>query len=127
MSMSNLTLLPLALGLGTSPSPEAMTLGEMQALTLQLVQCWALPILPKGKSDIAVDIDVTVNPDRTVARADIVDQARLTSDAAFRTMAEADLRAIRDPKCSPLGLPPDKYDQWKSMTIHFDPKEMLGQ
>ena len=128
MSVGNLIILPLALGLGTQPaSSNAMTLDEMNILMLQLAQCWPVPQLPKGSHDIAVDIDVTVNPDGTVAQAEVVDQARLASDAVFRTVAESDLKAIRDPKCSPLALPLNKYDQWKSMTIHFDPKEVSGK
>jgi hypothetical protein len=84
-------------------------------------------MVPKDASSAAVQINVTVNKDRTVATAEIVDQARLAADSAFRAEAEVALQSIRSPQCSPLALPPDKYEDWKSMTISFDPKEMLGQ
>jgi len=51
----------------------------------------------------------------------------MASDPAFRAAAMAATRALRNPQCSPLELPPDKYQEWQTMTIHFDPKEMLGQ
>jgi hypothetical protein len=29
--------------------------------------------------------------------------------------------------CSPLeGLPPEKYAQWQTLLLNFDPQEMLG-
>jgi hypothetical protein len=30
-----------------------------------------------------------------------------------------------NPHCSPLKLPPQKYDTWQTFTISFDPKDML--
>jgi hypothetical protein len=35
------------------------------------------------------------------------------------------LRAVKNPRCSPLRLPPDKYNLWNKMTVVFDPKEMF--
>jgi len=128
MSIGSLMVLPLALGLGVqSPSSGVMTPDEMSTLILQLAHCWAIPRLPKGTALPAVDIDVDVNADGTVLLAKVVDQARLAGDAGFRASAEPSLRAIHDPNCSPLALPPGKYEEWKSMTIHFDPKEVFGQ
>jgi len=42
----------------------------------------------------------------------------------FEAAAEAARRALL--KCSPLHLPPDKYDTWKSTTFRFNPSGMLG-
>jgi hypothetical protein len=56
----------------------------------------------------------------------IVDQARLSSDPVFRAAAMSAERALRMPQCTPLALPPDKYDEWQSMTLTFNPKDMLG-
>ena len=74
-----------------------------------------------------VELDVDVGPDRVVTRADIVDRGRAASDPIFRAAAMSASRALRMPQCTPLALPPDKYEEWKSMTLRFDPKEMLGQ
>ena len=75
--------------------------------------------------DLAVEVKVVVNQDRTVASAEIVDKSRYNTDSFFRTMADSAVRAVQSPKCSPLRLPEDKYTLWHNMTIVFDPKEMF--
>jgi hypothetical protein len=128
MSVAALLILPLALGLGaTQGSTSAVTSDEINELISQLAQCWSPPILAKGTVDAAIDIDLTLNRDGTVAQAGVVDQVRYATDPVFRALADSELKAIHDPKCSPLALPLDKYDLWKSMTIHFDPKEVSGR
>ncbi len=98
----------------------------MDALKQQLSQCWNIPASAKDAQDLVVELDVEVNPDRSVASATIVDQGRMASDPVFRAAALSAKRALSIPACMPLALPPDKYDEWKSMTLRFDPKEMLG-
>ena len=75
--------------------------------------------------DLAVDIRVIVREDRTVERASIVDESRYARDDRYRAAAESALRAVRDPRCSPLNLPPEKYSLWRDMIVTFDPKDML--
>jgi hypothetical protein len=74
---------------------------------------------------LIVEVLIDVNQDRTVANADIVDKARYASDSFFRAAADAAVRAVRNPRCSPLILPADKYDQWKRIDFTFDPRDML--
>ena len=111
-----------------APISANLTASELSALAAQLARCWSLPSSAKDAQDLVVDVDVTVNPDRTLAGPPSVeDSGRMASDPAFRAAAMAATRALRNPQCSPLELPPDKYQEWQTMTIHFDPKEMLGQ
>jgi hypothetical protein len=111
-----------------APIAANLTASEMDALSQQLRQCWSLPATAKDAQDLIVDVDITVNPDRTLSAAPrVVDQGRMAADPAFRAAAMAAVRAFRMPQCSPLALPPDKYQEWQNMTVHFDPKEMLGQ
>jgi outer membrane biosynthesis protein TonB len=110
-----------------APISANLTASELAALSAQLARCWSLPATAKDAQDLVVDIDVTVNPDRTLAGPPVVDDQARMSDPTFRAAAMAATRALRNPECSPLELPPDKYQEWQSMTIHFDPKEMLGQ
>lgn len=109
-----------------APLSKQLTTTELDALKHQLQGCWNLPASAKDAQTMVVDLNLIVNPDRTVARAEVVDQARM-SDPAFAAAARAALRAVRSPNCSPLALPPDKYQEWQSTTIQFDPKELLGQ
>ncbi|GIL40162.1 hypothetical protein [Roseiterribacter gracilis] len=105
---------------------QQMSAGEMDALIQQLGKCWNIPAGARDAQNLNVDIRIQVNPDRTVRSIDIVDKARYGSDGFFRAAADAAVRALRSPACSPLALPPDKASLWKDMVIGFNPKEMLG-
>jgi len=111
-----------------APISANLTASELAALSAQLARCWSLPATSKDAQNLVVDVDVTVGPDRVLTGPPSVeDSGRMASDPAFRAAAMAATRALRNPQCSPLELPPDKYQEWQTMTIHFDPKEMLGQ
>jgi hypothetical protein len=75
--------------------------------------------------NLVVDVKLTMNPDRTVQDATVLDQVRYASDSYFQSAADSALRAVRNPHCNPLNLPPDKYEGWKVFTVTFDPKQML--
>lgn len=113
------------------PSPQVpvtadrLTTNEEDALRRQLAQCWNVPIGARDVEKIAVDIYIAVNPDRTVKEAVVVDQARMNTDPFFRTIAESALRALYNPRCSPLALPPEKYQEWRDTLITFNPKDMF--
>ena len=79
----------------------------------------------RGSRRKLVEVTIDVNPDRTVANATVVDKSRYGSDPFFRAAADSAVRAVRNPRCSPLELPADKYDQWKHIDFTFDPRDML--
>ncbi len=84
-----------------------------------------MPVGARNAETLVVEVLIEVNPDRTVQSAQVVDQMRLGTDPYFRAAAESALRALRNPKCSPLELPPDQYEQWKTIRFNFDPRDML--
>ncbi|HVY13428.1 MAG TPA: hypothetical protein VHB73_07690 [Alphaproteobacteria bacterium] len=115
-----------------APSPpqvpataEHLSLSEEDALRRQLAQCWNVPVGARDVQNMTVDIYISINADRTVREAVVVDQARMASDPFFRTLAESALRALYNPHCSPLALPPEKYQQWKDTVMTFNPKDMF--
>lgn len=112
----------------TAPAPlgSQLSMSEMDALRSQLAQCWNVLPGARDANELAVDIAVVVTPAKTVQEARVVDQLRYSSDSFFKAAADSALRALRAPACTPLALPDGKYDQWKSMTINFNPKEMFG-
>ena len=104
---------------------DRLTMSEEDALRAQLAQCWNVMAGAKYAEDLVVAVKVNMNPDRTVRSASIADQLRYNRDSHFRAAADAALRALRNPRCTPLKLPENKYEEWKTITIRFDPRQML--
>lgn len=103
-----------------------LSVSEMDAVRQQITRCWLVPAGAKAGESLLVELRVRMNPDRTVREAEIVDTARMRIDPFFRAAAESARRALFNPSCSPLNLPPEKYETWKTFTITFDPKDMLS-
>ncbi len=113
-------------GANTGPALSSrLTITEEDALRRQISSCWNPPIGARDVQSLIVEILIDVNPDRTVANLEIVDKGRYGSDSFFRAAADAAVRAVRNPKCSPLELVPEKYEQWKRIDFTFDPRDML--
>jgi hypothetical protein len=108
-----------------APLGAKMTMSEEDALRSQLEKCWNVPFGAKDVENMAVDIFMVINPDRTLREARVVDQTRYNSDNFYRAAADSALRAVRSPLCSPFQLPPDKYDTWNRITVTFNPKDMF--
>ena len=103
-----------------------MSLSEKDAIMSQLAKCWSPPAGAKNAQNLVVVIDAEFNADGGYIKAEIASESkvRYNSDPFYRTAAESALRAVR--QCSPLkNLPPEKYDSWKSMELHFDPSFLL--
>jgi len=103
-----------------------LSLSEMDAIRSQISRCWIVPVGARNAEDLVVNIKVYVNPDGTIRKATILDRDRMNRDAFFRSAAESAYRAVKNKECSPLRLPPEKYEYWKTFTLSFNPKEMLG-
>jgi hypothetical protein len=104
---------------------DKLTMSEEDALRRQLAGCWNVLAGAKNAEELIIEVRVDVNRDRTVNRASILDKGRYNRDNHFRAAADAAIRALSNPKCIPLALPPEKYDQWKTTIIRFDPRDML--
>jgi len=107
------------------PIGARMTISEADALRQQLESCWNVPLGARDAQDLVVNIYMEVNPDRTVREARIVDTQRYARDNFYRAAADSALRAVQSPQCNPLALPPDKYEQWRHITVTFDPRNMF--
>jgi hypothetical protein len=106
---------------------DQMTISEIDAIRRQFSQCWNyMAAGGKDSRNLVVSIHIELDPSGRVLRANIVDTSRM-SDPVYRTAAESALRAVLNPLCNPLkNLPAKKYDTWKSMTLDFNPSDMLG-
>jgi outer membrane biosynthesis protein TonB len=106
-----------------------ITISQIDAIRRHFEKCWTIPAGAREAENLLVDIKVELDPDATVQRAEIVDRARMLTDPFYRAAAESALRAVLNPLCRSLkevALPPEQYEQWKDMTISFNPKEMIG-
>ena len=103
-----------------------LTMSELDAVKRQIEKCWSPPAGAKEAGAFAVEIHVSANPDGTVRQARISNLNDIQGDASRRTIAESALRAVLNPQCSPLKLPLDKYEMWRTFTFNFDMREMLG-
>ena len=110
---------------GLASRAGRITMSEKQALRQQLSQCWNVLAGAKNADNLVVRLRLHMNPDRTVRSAELLDKRRYDNNPQFRAAADSALRAVQNPNCSPLKLPPEKYDQWKVITIRFDPEQML--
>jgi len=108
-----------------APLGAQLTVSEIDLVKQQIAQCWNVPAGARDAQDLVIEIKVEVNPDGTVRQARIVDMGRYNGDGFFRAAADSAVRAVRNPRCSPLRLPPDKYEAWKDLDLFFNPKDVL--
>jgi len=101
------------------------TRSEEDDLNRGVEPCWNVNAGGKDAEKLIVSLRVFVNPDMTVREVQIIDQIRYSTDTHFKAAAEAARRALLNPKCSTLRLPPEKYEQWKVFKYNFDPSHML--
>jgi hypothetical protein len=111
-------------------SARKPTLSEIDALKndirRQIHRCWSVPAGAKEAENLVIEIWVNRNPDGTVREVKIRNPVHMATDPYFQSAAESARRAVLNPKCNPLKLPPERYDLWKTMVLNFDPKEMFG-
>ena len=103
----------------TEKVAPVMTISELKLFEQQMYKCLNLNAGVANLKDLKPVIYIEVNPDRTVKNSKIVNSEKLV-DPSFRTAAEAAMRAVNNPDCSPLLLPVDKYDLWKEINFTFD-------
>jgi len=94
-----------------------------RAVKAQLEACWNVPAGARDAQDLTPEFRVQMRRDGTVASTQLLNRERM-NDPFFQAAAESANRALLNPRCQPLKLPPEKYDQWQTFTITFDPKDL---
>jgi hypothetical protein len=107
-----------------APLGPQLTTSEIDVVKAQIERCWNPPAGAKEAHDLIVEIEATVAQDGRVITAQITSTGRM-SDPFYRAAAESALRAVLNPQCLPLKLPADKYEQWKTLDLTFNPKDLL--
>ncbi len=104
---------------------KPISISVREAVAAQLRRCWIVPAGAKNAEELIISIRVDMNPDATVRNSLILDMERALTDPFYRAAAESALRATKNPRCQPLPLPLDQYEQWRTMTLNFNPQDML--
>lgn len=107
---------------------NAMTMDLVDALRNQIAQCWSPPVGAPHPDQLIVSFELYLNPDGSVAQPPQLagsSVAAASGDPFMRAAAEAARRAIYT--CAPYRLPADRYNQWRDITLNFDPRQMVGQ
>lgn len=97
---------------------------EIDAIRRKIRPCWNFPAGARDQKTLIVKIHVWLERDASVRDAKVLDTARYGRDAAFRAAADAGMRAIKNPRCSPLPVDPAKYERWKWIEFVFDPNDI---
>jgi hypothetical protein len=105
-----------------APLGAQLTVSELDLIRQQISQCWNIDPGSKDMQRQRPEFRVYMNEDGTIRSATLLNADQM-SDPIFRSAAESAQRALRNPRCQPLKLPPQKYDQWQTFTITFDPKD----
>ena len=106
-----------------APLGPQLSTSELDLVKQQIEGCWNVPAGARDAKDLTPEFRVYMNPDGTVRSATQLNPER-NNDPFFQAAAESAMRALRNPRCQPLKLPLQKYDQWQTFTITFDPKDL---
>lgn len=107
-----------------APLGPQLTTSELDLVKQQIEACWNPPAGARDAKDLTPEFRIYMNQDGTIRSATQLNPER-NSDPFFQAAADSAIRALRNPRCQPLKLPPQKYDQWQTITITFDPKDLL--
>jgi hypothetical protein len=107
-----------------APLGSQLTASEIDLVRQQLIPCFNPPFGAKEKPDLVADIKVVMNRDGTVQQARVVDTGQYAGDQVYRALADAGIRALHNPQCAPLRLPPDRYEVWQTIVFPFSIKDM---
>jgi colicin import membrane protein len=115
-------------GMGApNASSNQLSLSEIDAFRRHLAKCWTPPPGATSARRVVVPITIWLTTDRTLdlERKSNPRVEMKATDPYSLAMIESAVRAIM--KCQPytmFSLP--KYENWKELSIDFDPYEMLG-
>jgi hypothetical protein len=106
------------------PSGPPLTSGEKGEFALAVRKCWVVDPGSEA-SRVIVSVEFELTPDGRVAGGSLrMASATEGSEAAVKTAFENARRAILRCGAQGYNLPPEKYEQWKLVTINFDPNDV---
>src|SRR5262249_20925602 len=102
-------------------SSARLSANEMTALQAHLHKCWHPPASLASASKLRMTLRIALAPNGTLAREPLL--IRASASAQGPRLVETATRALQE--CQPLGLPPDKYHEWKVLDLSFSPTGLM--
>ena len=107
------------------PVPQSsgppLTQGEQDGLRVAVSRCWNLAALSTEAAQVSVVVGMEISLDGVPSNLRMISY-RGGNDAAAQQAFETARRAVL--RCQPYALPAEKYDQWRSIEMTFNPDEM---
>lgn len=114
--------------LGQSSLDQRRQLATIQdMMRTQIERCWSVPAGAENAEDLVIRIRIELKPDGSLlSPPEIVNADRMSGPNGdfFRVAAESARRAVQ--RCSPLKLPVESYQIWRTTELTFDPSRMLS-
>jgi len=104
---------------GASGPP--LSQGERDGLRVAVSRCWNFGALSTDAATVTVVVGMDMTLDGAPSNLRLVSQTggpSVAAQQAFDTARRAILR------CAPFPLPPEQYDQWRTIEMTFNPEEM---
>lgn len=101
---------------------DKLSVSELDALRQQIQECWYIQQTLWEDHNLSVEATLDIGPDQKVKNITIAPPKIGTNRAAFQAAADSVKQALFAPECTPLALPPEKYEQWKCARFIFSPK-----
>lgn len=107
------------------PIGQQATGPEKEGIIKQIEQNWSVDPGRPNIDKMTIVLKVQINPDGSVAHADIAPESagQYASDANFHSAADEALRAVY--KTTHINFPAEKYDTFKDLKLVFHPIDML--
>jgi hypothetical protein len=121
-ALSGATETPAA---AATPSGPPLSAGEMESLRVAVAACWNVGSLSTAALQTTVIISVNMNQNGTPVIETIRQvSASGGSDADARRVFDSARRAIIRCGAKGFSLPADKFSQWQTIEMTFDPRKM---
>ncbi|MEV8465229.1 hypothetical protein AB0T83_00355 [Fluviibacterium sp. DFM31] len=107
----------------TAPAASGppLTQGEREGLRVAVGQCWNFSSLGTDAAKVTVVVAMEMGLDGRPSNLRMVSYEG-GGDTAAQQAYETARRAIL--RCQPFDLPPEKYDQWQTIEMTFNPERM---
>lgn len=111
----------------TTPAPQAqsggppLSQGERDGLRVAVSRCWNFGALSTDAAKVTVVVGMDMALDGSPSNLRLVSETGGSAGAAQQAFDTARRAILR---CAPFSLPAEKYDQWRSIEMTFNPEEM---